>query len=291
MRGKRLFYLACLAFAAALRLLPAFAEWTLKYIQLPLTRAIACLTSRVPIPFWLILALLCALLLIGKRTGVLAILLAAYLLLRFPAVCAPKAEIQTALVEAIDALCENLIDALNASPLAFPDQESALQLASDAVSDYTGESIGNHAVKLAPAKIMNRLRLAGIYVPFTAEALVNPDLPVEALPFTAIHELTHRLGIADEAQANLLAFKISVSSEGALADSARLWTLRYAMARMRECDASLWKNRIRQMQPETRAAFDRMGGSAVLNDDRYSRVIDLLFSPECDTIQPREGAK
>lgn len=69
MRGKRLFYLACLAFAAALRLLPAFAEWTLKYIQLPLTRAIACLTSRVPIPFWLILALLCALLLIGKRTG------------------------------------------------------------------------------------------------------------------------------------------------------------------------------------------------------------------------------
>ena len=116
MRGKRLFYLACLAFAAALRLLPAFAEWTLKYIQLPLTRAIACLTSRVPIPFWLILALLCALLLIGKRTGVLAILLAAYLLLRFPAVCAPKAEIQTALVEAIDALCENLIDALNAFP-------------------------------------------------------------------------------------------------------------------------------------------------------------------------------
>ena len=128
-------------------------------------------------------------------------------------------------------------------------------------------------------------------MPFTAEALVNPDLPVEALPFTALHELTHRLGIADEAQANLLAFKISVSSEGALADSARLWTLRYAMARMRECDASLWKNRIRQMQPETRAAFDRMGGSAALNDDRYSRVIDLLFSPECDTIQPREGAK
>ena len=121
MRGKRLFYLACLAFAAALRLLPAFAEWTLKYIQLPLTRAIACLTSRVPIPFWLILALLCALLLIGKRTGVLAILLAAYLLLRFPAVCAQKAEIQTALVEAIDAVCENLIDALNASALAFPD--------------------------------------------------------------------------------------------------------------------------------------------------------------------------
>lgn len=291
MRGKRLFYLTCIAFAAALRLLPAFAEWTLKCVQLPLTRAIACLTSRVPVPFWLILALLCALLLICKRTGVLAILLAGYLLLRFPAVCAPQTEIQTAPAEAIDALCENLIDALNASPLAFPDQDTTLQLAAGAVSDYTGESIGNHAVKPAPAKIMNRLHLAGIYVPFTAEALVNPDLPIEALPFTAVHELTHRLGIADEARANLLAFKISVSSEGTLADSARLWTLRYAMARLRESDASLWRNRLRQMQPETRAAFDRMGGSAALNDDRYSRVIDLLFSLECDTIQPREGAK
>ena len=48
--------------------------------------------------------------------------------------------------------------------------------------------------------------IAGVTMPFTGEAAVNPDLPAISLPFTICHEMAHRMCIAPERDANLAAF-------------------------------------------------------------------------------------
>ncbi len=53
---------------------------------------------------------------------------------------------------------------------------------------------------------MSSFGITGIYIPFTAEACVNPDNTVPALPFTMAHEMAHRLMIAPEDEANFSAF-------------------------------------------------------------------------------------
>ncbi len=54
--------------------------------------------------------------------------------------------------------------------------------------------------------LMSRTGIAGIYIPLTGEANVNPDTPESMLPFTMVHELSHRQGIAPEDEANFAAF-------------------------------------------------------------------------------------
>ena len=48
--------------------------------------------------------------------------------------------------------------------------------------------------------------IAGVTMPLTGEAAVNPLLPDIGLPFTMCHEMAHRMAIAPERDANLAAF-------------------------------------------------------------------------------------
>ena len=52
--------------------------------------------------------------------------------------------------------------------------------------------------------LLSALGISGIYSPFTAEPLVNRELPDPDLPFNAAHELAHALGFAREDEANYL---------------------------------------------------------------------------------------
>lgn len=53
---------------------------------------------------------------------------------------------------------------------------------------------------------LSYLGIAGIYVPFTAEANVNGTVPDPDLPFNASHELAHSQGFAREDEANYLGY-------------------------------------------------------------------------------------
>ncbi|BAV94657.1 hypothetical protein JBKA6_0644 [Ichthyobacterium seriolicida] len=53
----------------------------------------------------------------------------------------------------------------------------------------------------------------GYYNPFTAEANVNTEIPIQKLPFVICHEKAHQIGIASESQANFIGFKASVASD------------------------------------------------------------------------------
>jgi hypothetical protein len=54
--------------------------------------------------------------------------------------------------------------------------------------------------------LLTRFGISGIYIPFTAEPLVNGGAPDHELPFTAAHELAHQRGFAREDEASFLAF-------------------------------------------------------------------------------------
>lgn len=56
------------------------------------------------------------------------------------------------------------------------------------------------------SKIMSYFGITGIYFPFTGESNVNTDYVVSDLPFVMTHELSHRLGVAPEDEANFIAF-------------------------------------------------------------------------------------
>jgi hypothetical protein len=52
--------------------------------------------------------------------------------------------------------------------------------------------------------VLSSLGISGIYSPFTAEPLVNRELPDPDVPFSAAHELAHDLGFAREDEAHYL---------------------------------------------------------------------------------------
>ena len=58
--------------------------------------------------------------------------------------------------------------------------------------------------------------IAGVTMPFTGEAAVNPNLPTAILPFTICHEMAHRMCIAPERDANLAAFLATTANSDPL---------------------------------------------------------------------------
>ena len=67
--------------------------------------------------------------------------------------------------------------------------------------------------KLAWEKMYAAMGIAGVTMPLTGEAAVNPLLPDIGLPFTMCHEMAHRMAIAPERDANLAAFLGCISHE------------------------------------------------------------------------------
>lgn len=62
------------------------------------------------------------------------------------------------------------------------------------------------------SKGMSKVGVSGYMGPFFSEFNVNAELLNVEYPFTYAHELAHRLGIAGEAEANLYAYLVTVSS-------------------------------------------------------------------------------
>ena len=174
----------------------------------------------------------------------------------------------------LEALCLRLIDDLNSSSLRFSGGKTALAQATSAMNAAFGAELSKSAVRFARyPEWMAALGLSGFYSPWTGEALVSPNLSAAALPFTACHELAHRLGMADEGAANIAAWIACRRAGGELADSAALWALRYAMAELRTSDESAWRRCAQQMRPALVRTFSSMNGFAEPAPAR------ALFSP------------
>ncbi len=60
--------------------------------------------------------------------------------------------------------------------------------------------------ELGWADLYTAMGIAGITIPLTGEAAVNPKIPVVSIPYTMCHEMAHRMCISIERDANLAAF-------------------------------------------------------------------------------------
>ncbi len=60
--------------------------------------------------------------------------------------------------------------------------------------------------KLGWADMYTSMGITGVHMPLTGEAAVNPQTPAVAIPFTMCHEMSHRVCIAKERDANFGAF-------------------------------------------------------------------------------------
>lgn len=188
-------------------------------------------------------------------SGLLAVIFA-YVFLWYPAYWALIPEpAMTPEIHHIAWLCKDLIESLNASPLRFPTPEEVL----DRAPQISG--IPDARVKAARyPEWMRRLHIAGLYVPWTGEAIVDPDAPPCALPFTAVHELMHLNATADEGSANIAAWEACKQAGGYFYDSARLWVLKYAMETLSEQDPDAAQALYAGMSPDLFRTFSCMNG-------------------------------
>lgn len=261
------------------------AAWSKGVLQ-PTGRFLCSLSARLPFPAlelgaivlaaWLAAALLRSLIDLartrcvrrallrfrGPSFAVIA-LMAGYAALWYPAYWTAPAERHSATTEQVLALCEVLIDRLNAADLTFSPAPVALRNAERAAEQILEWELPDGAVKLARyPEWMSALGVSGLYSPWTGEAIVSPRLSPAALPFTACHELMHLGGIADEGAANIAAWSACQAAGGEAAVSADLWALRYAMSTLAKADLDRWRDYVRRMSDSLKETFGSMNGFA-----------------------------
>jgi Protein of unknown function (DUF3810) len=87
-----------------------------------------------------------------------------------------------------------------------------------------------------------RMNIAGMYMPFTGEALVDAtELPIKNI-FTTAHELAHAYGIANEGEANFVALMACIQSSDPLVGYAGYYNYwRYVATKLRNFEPELYE--------------------------------------------------
>lgn len=242
---------------------PGFARAALDGFARPAMSGLHRLTAAAPFPvvepLFIATAAATLMALVGgraarRRAGRMIIALVSILVLLWaPAMAQPVEAPPTPSARQLERLCDRLIVALNQSNLDIGDD--ALRRAG-AVAGMPG-----CVVKAARyPEWMRATRCAGLFMPLTGEALVDAGAPAALVPFTAVHELMHLNGVADEGAANALAWEMCVRTGGDFAASARLWALRYAMGLLRAADAAAFHRAEMKMEAALSRAFLASGG-------------------------------
>ena len=255
---------------------PGLARWVLESLSVPgmalLHRLTAPASFPVAEPLAMVLLLLAPAGLIHARTAgslaplkrlaaALLSLLGVFMLLWTPALSVPVPDFPAPNAGQLCRVCARLVEQLNASHLAFP---------ADALARAPLVA-GEPARAVKAARLPGWMALArvwGIFIPLTGEAIVDPAEPAPLVPFTAVHELMHLSGIADEGAANVAAWERCMAAGGPFADSARLWALRYAMGQLHHADPAAWRKMRAKMEGATLRAFLDCGGEAELTPRR-----------------------
>lgn len=273
-----------LLFMALCRVSPSFSALWLRGFIRPVSKLASSISARVPFPLlevFLLIFIFCASAALLKNlircvhlrcmrplrrtaAGLIrtaAALLTVFVLLWYPACFAAPLPARSVSAEQAEALCRSLIRQLNNADLRFSPVETALGKAVAAASAETGIRIPEGAVKIARyPEWMDFFGLSGLYSPWTAEAIVHPLLAPGMRIFTAVHELMHLTGVADEGLANIRAWEACMRAGGEAAVSANLSALRYAMQALKAADSARWQACVAEMTPLLRNAFSDAGG-------------------------------
>lgn len=112
---------------------------------------------------------------------------------------------------------------------------------------------------LFAGKLFNYMGITGMFVPYTAEASINPAAYPPSQPFVACHELAHRQGAAAEEDADFLAFlAASVNEDVRYRYSAYYSAFLYCYNALQtlspEQAAALWNTVSSQVQDDLRGS-------------------------------------
>jgi hypothetical protein len=117
------------------------------------------------------------------------------------------------LEEAIKARDQIPTDAYVGAEVVFPDFDTLAQQAEDGFHSLVyDEKLSVFAGSMVPVKKLGWKgyytgnSTTGVTVHLTGEAAVNPDVPGILLPFAICHEMSHRMSIASDRDANFSAF-------------------------------------------------------------------------------------
>ncbi len=145
----------------------------------------------------------------------------------------------------LSALCDDLVDdatRLRAqlpessdgtflSPMPLPELLRKVPGAYGALSRQYPWLSGQYAAPklLKHGETFSEMQVMGIFIPYTAEALLNGGIPATQLAHTACHEAAHQRGFAREAEADYIAYLACMASgDPGFAYSGTLTMLRYA---------------------------------------------------------------
>lgn len=258
---RKALYLA--AVAAALSIVFALsgsaAAWFSRNISLPLSSVIARATSITDWPVGevlLIFAVPAVIALIGwaaiRRRAprevafALSLVFLMYAVLWVPQCFAPAKETENyetwRLVNLTEVLATRA-EELRGDAYAAPDASKAeiLAAARDAVAALEISERPMYAPKLSRfPKVLQALKIGGLYAPWTGEAIISPKEPLFTLPFLATHELAHAAGIAREDEANFAAYRACMTGDARFQYAGTIYALRYAMDALRAVDMSKW---------------------------------------------------
>jgi hypothetical protein len=179
-------------------------------------------------------------------------------------------------------------DALRADAMrveATPD--AVLLQARDLISDLKLSDQSLSAPKFSHfPQILRTLKIAGLYAPWTGEAIVSPNEPDFTLPFLSAHELAHAAGVAREDEANYAAFKACMAGDARFQYAASIYALRYSMDALRGIDLDEWFEIRSELSEGVRGDFTRIddlgdaaGGFAAFTDRAAEAFLQLSGQP------------
>lgn len=179
-------------------------------------------------------------------------------------------------------------DALRADALKVEETpEDALHQARELIADLnlSNQSLSTPKFSHFP-QILRTLKIAGLYAPWTGEAIVSPNEPDFTLPFLAAHELAHAAGIAREDEANYAAYKACIAGDARFQYAASIYALRYSMDALRGIDLDEWFEIRGELSEGVRDDFGRIddmgdaaGGFAAFTDRAAEAFLQLSGQP------------
>ncbi len=134
-------------------------------------------------------------------------------------------------------------DGTFASPLPLPELLRKVPIAYSTLSRQYPWLSGQYAAPklLKHGEAFSEMQVMGIFIPYTAEALLNGGIPPTQLAHTACHEAAHQRGFAREAEADFIAYLACMASgDASFAYSGTLTMLRYASLSLNAVDPAAY---------------------------------------------------
>lgn len=219
-----------------------------------------------------------------------AVLLLSYSILWSPLYNMPSASAEDTggyTTEELSEVCQGLISRANTLSAATRRSEGRFLLPYSKQTALTRVSSAYRALETVDAEVrtpkllryselFRAFHIAGLYAPWTGEALVSASEPDITLPFTASHEAAHSLGIAKEDEANFMAYLACMQGDIAFRYSGTMSALRYAMNDLRAKNPVEWNRIIQQMNEAVHRDFYSMNGLGNAKTSRFDALSDKV---------------